>query len=57
MKLMNEVMDCIVENKLPIVVHNGFLDMMHVIYSLIIDILEIFCKTTPHLAALLSETS
>lgn len=31
---MNEVMDCIVENKLPIIVHNGFLDMMHVNFSL-----------------------
>jgi hypothetical protein len=30
--LINEVIDCIVENKLPIIVHNGFLDLMHVFF-------------------------
>lgn len=55
--LMNEVLNCIVENKLPIIVHNGFLDMMHVIFAIKIDFLEIFLKITSFMAIILSKTS
>ena len=54
---MNEVITCIAENKLPIIVHNGFLDLMHVHLSLPEDLLEILLKTASRLEVILQQTN
>ena len=51
------MLDSIVENRIPIVVHNGVLDLMHVILCVKKDIPEILLKIPSDLAGFLPKTS